>query len=313
MVPVLPIAVVYEPPQFDKNNQNRASYSATTSIGTTIGTSFGQSESTTQPTSPSKFQSVQGFKNVLEVYALAHDGFGKNAPDPKAKAAAALASDALKAIAKGLGTAEAHLQVGKETGHESRFLYEQFESDTIITNARQGPGKGDLIYFLKNARVVWVANDGEAKLTLLGWDERWSRPVGALKDQTDNEPSGLRREDIIALFSLDPFVAGGPNMKLPYPRFRCIDVIGVEATKLGKRFGIAAEKVNRDVTTSFRTTTEDYRKRWLSFLGIGVTETSSNTITLTQSSSIETKAKQEIVVSTDLYAEPGEVYAVEVY
>jgi hypothetical protein len=205
-IPVFPLSVVYAPPK-DKKEQNQVVYSRATSVGTTITMSTGRHESTTTPTKPSKFQGVNKMKEdmdgILNILNTTSE-ISSKIPTAEFKAL----SEGSKGIADGLnkflslhGTANAQLTKGNEVSEGSTFHAQRVAGVTFHTNAHLGPGKGDRIYYLQNVRVAWVTNNGEVKLTILGWETVGTPTVEDLMTSMNNGALGLRHKDIQALLS----------------------------------------------------------------------------------------------------------------
>jgi hypothetical protein len=223
----------------------------------------------------------------------------------------------VEAIAGGLGQVSATQTDGQTVAREDTLALLQMVGTTIDTGENQGgPGIGDIISFLKNAKLVWLAPNGRLTLALLGYDGIVDIGVNFLKTHLGNTAkTGLDRDTGQALLNLDPFVAGGPQASLAPARFDPVQTYEFKGTGASKTETFRQEitQADRDATTNFTIKLEDYRKGWLSFLGLGVTEDKAVKTTVTHSSSTEATQTDTTAVSVTFFGEADEVYAVEVY
>lgn len=310
-IPALPIGLFYEPP-CDSQKKNKATYSFTKSMATASTLSFSTEKSTTRPASTEKFSSLPDMQKAFKAAAWL---MARN-PSPQAQA-----------IAGVLRTIASDGVLGKVSGSETEGVTEAKgntlisrhevgrTSDTDVNNG--GPGIGDVICFLRNARLVWLASSGRVTLTLLGYDNGpFQIGVGFLKSNLGSmEKTGLDRETGQALLDLDPFVAGGESAVLSQDRFvynDCFPLLGTGHCE-GYSSSHTITNVDRQATTTFRTKAEDYRKGFLSFLGLGVLEDEKVMTTVTQSRETEVSVTEKTEVSCNLCCDVDEVYNVEVY
>ena len=224
-IPALPVVLLYEPPPrpaSDRSPDNVASYAATTSVGTVLTSSLSSSSSTTTPV-PSRFEDVNTMKSVLNGLATAAGAAGNT-----------VAKNALKGIADALGQASATATQGTQvTTEHTLAVVQTFTQATTTGENDGGPGIGDQIQFLLNARLVWLASGGVLRMTLIGHDALVTRSVAALKANRNAEPSGISPAVVDALLALDPFVAGGPQAVLPADRFVHVETYDVNGGDLG--------------------------------------------------------------------------------
>jgi hypothetical protein len=109
-------------------------------------------------------------------------------------------------------------------------------------------------------------------------------------------------------------VAGGPQARLPQPRFfkvdtyECHDISWQEHT-----FKHSIQKADTRAQLDFTSRTEEDRPGWLSFLGLGVTEDKTVKTTVTHVSLTEVREGEEVSLTVHLEAQAGEHYAVEAY
>ncbi len=171
-IPVLPIAIVYAPPQGIKGG-NSITYTTTDLVGTTFSTSFSSENSTTKPTAPSKYAGIGDLKNVLsrmgDVYSYI----------PKVGLYAKFIADF---IAKGMGNASATSADGTGKVEGTKLTITDTNKVARPTPPGSLPGSGDIYIFLKNVMVAWTAEDNDIGITLLGAEKILQIPVQDLKD-----------------------------------------------------------------------------------------------------------------------------------
>ncbi len=335
-LPALPLVVIYAPP-VDQSGRNRATYSTTQATGTTIGMSFSREGSTTRPSDPSRFSEVNDMRAGMTRLATAIKFASSAIPN------AAVIAGGLEKIAGALGEASANQEVGTKVVNETSLEITDKVRDTYFTVPGKGPGEGDIIVYLRNARMVWLAENGVVTLSLLG-QESVDNPSAAdlLADMRETDPSrrrtGLDTETIRALLRLDPFVEATRERQLPVlsparslvPR-RLPDIglppgplvlpssrFGLEVTygvfsDRAHQFTHTVQQTDLSATTGFTLRTESFRKGFLSFLGVGVPETATVKTNVTHGSSRQVTTGTEVSEEVAFFAQPGENYSVEVY
>lgn len=307
-IPALPVAIVYAPP-LDRNKQNKSSWSQ----GSTIGTSVSMT-STRQSSSTTNSDQLSGVKELAGAIKSAGDAVGKD-KDPTAQAISGAlngVSTALSLIPALIGDTTVTSTVGSSSSKQNVLTFTVTTQNTLTTNPQSGgPGSGDIIYFLKNARLSWFANNGVLHLALLGWD----RSSGFVAETLRNSPAqaGLNPATAQALLGIDPFGSGGPQANLPSSRFRF--ALDAELNGFNETFSAGYTITQQDTSTSIQTTTTvtDVTAGLLSFLGIGPSSSSDTTLTTTFSSSTQNTAGKTISDTVNLFAAPDEIYGVEIY
>ena len=300
-IPALPISILYSPP-VDQQKKNVASWTSTDVAGNTTTVGFSDQSSTTRPV-PSPFQPW------LELTA-------------EMKIASQVLSKVPNAFAQGVGTAlgviSGLLGTSTTTGSNGTTVTSQQSLTVTVTTTATvstnptggGAGKADVLYFLKNARICWFANNGPMKLALIGWDA--VDAITATVLQNPNGPTGLDQITRNALLQLDPFVAGGPAAVLPSPRFVRLDTYDVNANST---YNLSYTVTNTDLQQSVQTDTgiEDDTASFLAFANIGVTQTVKLQSTLTETSATQTTTTKTATRQVQFFANPTEYYSVEVY
>jgi hypothetical protein len=308
-VPALPVTVVYEPPSrpnAERQPNNRATYAVTTAIGNTVRISVSTAESATTDVE-SVITTPQQISSTMRSLASVAGGLGLSS-----------VKSALNGIASAVdgafGGVTATQAEGTSVTSESELGVLVQEGESISTGQNDGgPGEGDVIHFLRNARLVWLANGGGITLALLGYDAKATRTARFLRDNLDEpEVTGLDRDTAEALLALDPFVVGGPEMALPAARFVHVDTYEVNGADLGRQFSITLSQSDLQAQTRTTTCVTDMRAGALAFLGLGVVEDATITTTMTHSHSTTLTASQTVAVSADLVADSDELYAVAV-
>jgi hypothetical protein len=300
-IKALPISVVYAPP-VDQQQRNVASWTGNDVTGTTTSVGFREQDTTTVPT--------QGqFESWLEL--------GK-----EMKFASGLLSDSdnpyAKGIGKVLGVCADQLGTSTVTQGSGTVVVDNHTvtvtlstQSTLETNPRGGgPGVADILFFLRNAQVCWYTNGGPMKLALLGWDA-----VDAITASTLQAPPAQFPVDAgtrAALLALDPFAAGGPAVALDKFRYELVTTFDVNAT--------ATYTVSYTLSSTDRTETEqssygmeDDSAQFLAWANIGVTQSLKGESVLTHSSASENTNATTITRQVQFFANPKEVYSVEVY
>ena len=220
-IPVLPIAIVYDPPQ-DSARDNVEIFSQSTTYGSSLTTSLTSSSSSTAAASTQ-------WQPFADFYA----GVKTAGEMTSAVPALAVVSQVLGAAATILpqifGTASATEQKTTNTVKSSTHQLMLKTTDTYKT-AQLGPGRGDQIVYYKNMRVVWLSRCcAPLALVPLGAEMAGANTIVELQSDLASLRSGhgaphsrLDSLSIKGLLALDPFVAGGNGAVLSPERFDSI-------------------------------------------------------------------------------------------
>ena len=202
-VPAFPIAVVYAPTQ-GKSLNNQVDYTQVVSVGTDTTISFNFQQST----ATSNFDSIgalrQKASDILNAFQLA------GGEHPYAAAAAI----GLTLVANALGSVDDTTTQGTSVTNAHRLAVRDTTVFRAGPEAHQGPGSGDRIIFFRDAKVVWLSDNGNLTLALLPPREQAGFAVRELQSDLQNLASddqsgtitGLNRQTIESLLRLDPFV-----------------------------------------------------------------------------------------------------------
>jgi hypothetical protein len=75
----------------------------------------------------------------------------------------------LGTIASGIGTISGTDTTGTVSGDGGSITLTQTNSQTILAETKNGgPGAGDTIHYLRDAKFAWLVADGRLKIALLG-------------------------------------------------------------------------------------------------------------------------------------------------
>jgi hypothetical protein len=363
-IPALPLTVIYDPPQYTEG-KNIATYSETKSLGTTMRVSFQRQDSTTVPT-PGRFNGTKQFQNVLQaigdllsVVGLFTGGGGgggggttpggtngsakSGGQGPGLGSVLGTIGKGLKLLEDALGSTNATTQTGVQVTNDQAISIQAVQQEKFTTGSHDGPGVGDRILYLKNARMAWaLAPPNGVQLMLLGSEALAADAVSVLaadlaqlqsaaKAPSSSQPSptapvgqktGLDQATLQALLALDPFVAGGPGVSLTAPAFhgRFVFVVQYEWSGSGDSgggdtfdFSTTLTQSQLSTTTNFVVNTEDDKKGFLAFLGLGVTDDQSTRTSIQNSHSQEVDDKTTVESTVQLFAAEGERHAIAGY
>jgi hypothetical protein len=308
-MPAFPIAIIYAPP-VDAGRRNASKWTVTKSTGNTTSFAIGKESGTTKPVTPD-FDNVNLLAGEMKAAAKALELLNKTKSFAGDKSVAAVI-EGLTVIAGALGTASAAETESVSTVTEASLTLSISREQTISTTAASGgPGRGDLIYYLKNARLAWFATSvGRVKVTVFGHDGLGVTSVGFLKDGGETD---LDAATVAEFLKLDPFVAGGPEALLPADRFVYLDTIDLNGGEITQTESYSITKTDSQRTVRTSSRVQKNSKGLLGFLGLGVTDDTTTETKLTHSSAVQNEVSQGISNTVSLAAQPTERYSVEVY
>jgi hypothetical protein len=318
-IPALPVTIVYAPP-VDAQKKNQATSTTSRTLGNTTTVSFTTSSSTTHPV-PSQFQTTtdisKGMSALGQVLSKIHnpivEGIGAG----------------LSVLSSLLGSSSAAQTASQAATSQHALAVTNTSAVTIYTSADVGgPGVGDIIAYFYNARVLWYSLNGTMSLALLGYDGFKTQSVKRLQDALstlNNQPPGtvdpeshIDAATLRQLLKLDPFVAGGPGVQLPTPRFAesqngVVDPGGPELTYMAQT--TVTTTALTSTTASTLNVENDSEGLLSSFLNIPIGVTTSQTLQseVSQSSSNQFTSGQSVTQSYSFYNNGSEHYECEVY
>jgi hypothetical protein len=328
-VPAVPVAVLYEPPM-DKKKLNQATYAKSKVIGTAIKSSYGYETGKTTPANASEFIGAMHFKSEAAKYGAALSKIPNNAYTQAT-------GKILEFLASGMGNASANLQTGTSVTNEEALILSTGQSSQFGTGAKLGPGLGDRIIYLKNARLAWLGGMGGVRIGLLSYEKLDTAIVKILREDWDhlvlnNLPiggagstngsgkgpkvgpkTGLDAASLLELLKLDPMAHKGPTAPLDEERFAYVDTYGLNGADDTHEFSHSVTTTDLQATASFKAKTEEYSSGFLSFLGLGVTETKKVMTKFSMASSKEMSLSQKETVTAHFHADADEIYSIAVY
>lgn len=305
-LPAFPVAIIYAPP-VDQGQKNVSRWTVTKTTGNTSSISIGSEKTTSRPVKPD-FTSASLAADEMRLAAKALDALNKVLKDPTVTSI----SKALNVIAGGLGSVSVTETEGVSVIKQHSVTFSVGKEQTITTNpASGGPGSGDLIHYLKNVKLVWFTQSvGRIRVSIIGHDGIGVTSAGFLKSggQTDLDPA-----TVAEFLKLDPFVASGPSATLPPERFVYLDTIDLNGGEISQTESHSVTEENSKQTTTTRTRIQNNKPGFLKFLGLGVTDDSTETV-IKHSSAVQSSEDTRKVSNTiHLFARPDERYSVEVY
>ena len=224
------------------------------------------------------------------------------------------------------GTSRAAATVAESGERGGRFVFckeRQGKLDTAPNNG--GPGKGDIYTYLRNARFAWIAANGPVRLVYLGAEGTVTTTTSAIlaalesDDPSDLSALGLTEETALALLDLNPYVSTAtPNLSLP--RYYWVDQLtmgcgGGQGFSNGFSLGDETLQETHQTTNRVYTETQNAEPGFLSFLGLGVTESVNYSLELRQwnYSSESTSGSRHAAVNLYCSAVESDPYVLDVY
>ena len=315
-IPVIPLAVIYDAPQ-DNANLNTNQFTQTSSRSTTVSVEYSKDSSTTAPGDvPGGYGTLMSVENVVNG---ASQVLSKTPGVPDIIKQGASVVDSLFSALFGTVQYSHTDQQTNATATTRGVTYTT--SEAITPSTHLGPGEGDLIEFISNARFVTVGWNGQATTAKLYDDGPQLVSVHFLKERlaslgTSNGPdplTGFDRTTIQALLGLDPLATGGPNASLDPNRYVHMTDYTINGATLQKTFSVSVSDALMTSSTHSVVNTQNDKSGWLSFLGIGVTDDNSSKVTLTNKNSNTSTSGQTVTATINLHAGAEEYYKVEIY
>jgi hypothetical protein len=307
-VPVVPLTVIYEPPQDDaKTNAAWMSDLDTSSSTVAITSTTDTSSSTTSTSTHSMIDDLVDLAPVVSaiegIFPVASDVAGK-----------------LGSVAGAFGQAQTTYTDGTTISQDTEIDVTKSDMSSWGTYLHLGPGQGDVIGYLGNARFTWVMKDGVISQSLFDFERIGHVTVSQLGAELAAlvanpayvSPSGLDAASIRTLLALDPFVAGGPNAPLPADRFVPVTTLTLGGTTAKQYMQYSVTTSDLSTTTNYQTTVEDDSSGLLSILGIGVSTDGHEKTTVSQSTTNKLTAGKTVQAGYQLSA-GSQIYSVDVY
>jgi hypothetical protein len=308
-IPVLPVSIVYEPPQ-DSAHLNSASITLSQQY-TTIQKVSSSSSSSTSSSPDARFDTIAGFESAVgDVASILHAG--SFAWDPADKIGTAL--DGLPKVLGSISTTDT-----QGTTATTTHTLEVTDTSTLstVTEAHIGPGQGDVFVYYNDVKLAWVYNNGTITLTLLGHGALTVTPVENLLNDLSSALhggatlSGLDAPTLQSLLNLDPFTSGGTLPANRFGFFQTYNPIG--PASVGESLSETITTTDESASSSVSTEVVDSSSGWLSAIGLGVTSDGTTTTSLTTGSAGTTSASSAVAATLTLHAAAGESYSMDVY
>ena len=307
-IPAVPMAVLYEPPM-DEAKLNKATYAATKVVGSTVRIGFDTSMTTTVPGVPSDFEHNAFLKDFVNITGQAVGNVN------------AAVGVVLSAIGTGLGSATATDTTQQQSSHEYSVVLRAKSTSSFTTGEKLGPGPGDQIIFLQDAKMVWVGGKGRPRVALLGHKKLANHSVRVLQEDLAaigttaalGPASGLDSAALQALLGLDPFAGGGPTANLDSNRYAWVDAYALSGGTETHTFQYDATGTTSNATATYHSHVEDYQSGFLSFADIGVTQNQRLTSVLTYSNASSVTSGASDAVSVELHPNPKGAYTIIVF
>lgn len=328
VVPAIPVTILYQPP-VDAQKLTFASYSVTKSVGTAVSVAFTDETKTRKADELPQFQGGNDFKKIT-------DGAGKALGSTGNPYAAAIGA-VLSIISAGMDSVTGTMETGTSTTEEHALRLGLSTASTFRTPqgaGATGPGGGDRIFYLKNARVAWVVTEApgthatKLSLALLGYDSQASASVDVLKADlaklgpapdpktAHGQTTGLPPDAITNLLSLDPF-AKSPGAQLDETRFAYYDEYESHSAGVDT-YSLTSTQVttNKSAKTDFSVRVTEYSRGFWTELGMGGDpEFENKTVTATTSHSMmgEQTAAFSTTAALEMHTGAGEDLGIRVF
>jgi hypothetical protein len=261
-IPLMPHLLIYEPPP-NNNLTNKTEYTQINTFGSssTIGITKDQNR-TVNKTKLTEIDVIQGILKAESILL-------SKVPDPDAKAASAVLG--ILSDERLWGGVTANTTTGTVKEDELTVSSEDIQSNTISTDVNSGgPGKGDIIQGVKNARFLWIINDGKFSATMIDYETLFSYTANDIKDSINN---GINKEIFKALAQIDPFIINGTSYNLRSDPQRYLYYKNCGGDNTGSQYQECNlhhkfVQTERQAQTSYTIDITDYKKGFLSYLNI---------------------------------------------
>lgn len=264
-IKALPIGIAYEPPQ-DPGKLNNNRYTRVTTTATSLSSSLETSSSKTVATAAP----LNSFGTMASALGSAVGG---------------TAGSALQQIGSLIGSINSDVTTSQSSGSTTSINVQLVTEKTCTTGDQIGPGGGDKIVYLKDARVVWLDNGKQTYLSLLGSNGLNCVSINTLKSGA----SLFDAATVQSLLAVDPLASGGPNMLLPASRYTKLYEIDLDPTTTNNpdTDSHTESRWTSLGTTSAtnKVTTDTLKAGLLAFLGVGPEQSQTTTVSISASNS----------------------------
>jgi hypothetical protein len=308
-IPALPLSIVYAPPA-DAAKLSKASYQESASIGTTSSFQWTNDSNTSSPWFMS--QTLSGLKDLQSILNGLSAVFSHgNATDKEI-------GQTFDQISKGIGTISGTETIGTVSQDGFSLTITESKTQTIFAETKAGgPGAGDAIHYLRDAKFIWLMSGGQFRIALMGGIYVSLSASYLAANANNQQATGLPPEVVQQLLAINPFVAGGSMVQLPSGRFEDIDSqvqgpfeYGGGQTLTGsytKTFTTTETRSHSDYTVH----SQDFNAGWLAQLFGQGSAGLKTTLTFTQAAGTTTTSTQSI--NWELHSGLSERFVVEVW
>lgn len=296
----LPVGIIYQP-VLDIEKKNFATYGKTTGVGATMSFSLTNDQSTTKAI-------ISPLENVKSKLGKVSDLLIKSG-NPKAVALGSFLKT-YKTILDGLGSYNGTKENGTSTSQTTTFGFQNTQSESITTQGSAGPGKDDIICFRKNVKFIWYHEAGQLYIVPISDEGKECLRAETLQSQIATM-QGDKKEYLTTLLNLDPLTNTNPT--LSSNRYTKIETITINGLTYNYEISNTEFSSQSNTTSTYTFKTENYKKGWLSFFGLGTTEDKTVKTNITQSKNTTTSTSNTVSASFQLHAQANELYTVEVY
>ena len=304
-IPVLPLGIVYEPPQ-DQAKTNVASMSSSETTITVQGLTSTRDSSSKTSFSDSADMAAM-FKAIQSVFPSGTPSFLN-----------------LGSVASAFGSQEVTTTDGTTANNATTVTTTDTSGDVVSATNHMGPGRGDEVTYYVNAHVAWAMLDNQVKLEMIDADAvRTSTAADLVSDRAAllanpslkvGPETGLDLASLKTVIALDPFIDGGPTAPLPASRFRFVEERALDGGGVvSGTFSHTVTATDGSVSTTYDTTVTDDHAGILGALGLGVTQDGSTTLAITESTSTARTTGSTVTASYTFSSQPNESYAIDVY
>lgn len=313
-VAALPISIVYEPPM-NQAKTNSASVGFRQEMTTITTLSKGTSNSAAP-----KWATGVVMQSIL-------DRLSKHW---KPAAAVKTALGVGKTL---LGSVDVTTTEGTTVNSDATLGLTQVNAQTITTNAKLGPGLGDIIVFYKDARVLWGMEQGQVTLTLVDHGPLAMVSIATLRSDLAAARAGkvapvtgLDVPTLESLIKLDPLappektgpiwgspVTNGTAVTLPTSRFKKETSLILSGSSFQNSVSHTITQSDRTSTMSTTSTVKNCSPGWLSLIGVGQEKAGTFTSAVSLGSSRTDTVSSTVSASFSLSAAATESYKVDVH
>lgn len=336
-LPCIPLAVIYDAPQVaGHTTPNTINFTQSASASTKITFTFSSSHNDTVPVNSSALGDLK--KIVDDGATLAKSlgtiggGSSGEIKTPGFDDYASAIGNGLAAVSQVITTLAGSVTITPESGIKIDQSSTQGMTVTWTNMTRPlgglGIGRGDLIYYLIENRILWLVYKGQLNMTLL--KAQWfsiqvpdlQSALARVAGTNQIDPiTGLNADTANALLALDPFIASGPNLDFSDPalskRFVEMDPLGPTNLVGGQmqeyRFTVTLSTESVQSTTITNGTTETDQAGLLQKLGIDVGVAQDRTVSTSVANGTTLTAGTQTTVDEALtiYAEQAEPLVVK--